>query len=433
MVRTPLGAHPRSRGENSSSRSSRRSSTGSSPLTRGKPLDIHSASLSARLIPAHAGKTTAPPSRDADHGAHPRSRGENNSARSDARGVTGSSPLTRGKPISQLPVRRTSRLIPAHAGKTMICFSGFTRTRAHPRSRGENWFADAARGVSEGSSPLTRGKHCVELRVRLVVGLIPAHAGKTMQDPFLFLIRWAHPRSRGENANADRAPVVSSGSFPLTRGKPSRCLPSPSRGRLIPAHAGKTVCACGRRRRGWAHPRSRGENAAEETAVDIHLGSSPLTRGKRATHAPVGFANGLIPAHAGKTDVPLSREEMKRAHPRSRGENVGTMPGAGPLLGSSPLTRGKRRRRLCDATLRGLIPAHAGKTRAWRAPGRRERAHPRSRGENLTGAEDQLVSLGSSPLTRGKRRAQTAIRRPSGLIPAHAGKTTWENRGERIL
>ena len=179
MVRTPLGAHPRSRGENSSSRSSRRSSTGSSPLTRGKPLDIHSASLSARLIPTHAGKTTAPPSRDADHGAHPRSRGENNSARSDARGVTGSSPLTRGKPISQLPARRTSRLIPAHAGKTMICFSGFTRTRAHPRSRGENVLTVMQDSTTSGSSPLTRGKHLTLVRALPQEGLIPAHAGKT--------------------------------------------------------------------------------------------------------------------------------------------------------------------------------------------------------------------------------------------------------------
>ena len=31
-------------------------------------------------------------------------------------------------------------------------------------------------------------------------------------------------------------------------------------------------------------------------------------------------------------------------------------------LGSSPLTRGKRTRRACSASGSGLIPAHAGKT-----------------------------------------------------------------------
>ena len=51
-------------------------------------------------------------------------------------------------------------------------------------------------------------------------------------------------------------------------------------------------------------------------------------------------------------------------------------------------------------------------------------AHPRSRGENLTGAEDQLVSLGSSPLTRGKRRQHQNVGPGVRLIPAHAGKTS---------
>ena len=50
-------------------------------------------------------------------------------------------------------------------------------------------------------------------------------------------------------------------------------------------------------------------------------GSSPLTRGKLANAIPGASGKRIIPAHAGKTDVPLSREEMKRDHPRSRGEN----------------------------------------------------------------------------------------------------------------
>ena len=174
----------------------------------------------------------------------------------------------------------------------------------------------------------------------------------------------------------------------------------------------------------WAHPRSRGENVRATLTGAEDQGSSPLTRGKLAYAVCVDCRARLIPAHAGKTDVPLSREEMKRAHPRSRGENVGTMPGAGPLLGSSPLTRGKRRRRLCDATLRGLIPAHAGKTRAWRAPGRRERAHPRSRGENTRRCNNEYAVTGSSPLTRGKPISFFKYARGFRLIPAHAGKTS---------
>ena len=91
----------------------------------------------------------------------------------------------------------------------------------------------------------------------------------------------AHPRSRGENASVMRLGVGSVGSSPLTRGKPRmRHRATPDRG-LIPAHAGKTLRAV----QGWglrrAHPRSRGENVGKSSRAISCRGSSPLTRGKR--------------------------------------------------------------------------------------------------------------------------------------------------------
>ena len=72
----------------------------------------------------------------------------------------------------------------------------------------------------------------------------------------------------------------------------------------------------------------------------------------------------------------------------------------------------------------GLIPAHAGKTRNARILGNKLGAHPRSRGEN----RERLVVWGedggSSPLTRGKQRMGTWHVSSRGLIPAHAGKTS---------
>ena len=52
------------------------------------------------------------------------------------------------------------------------------------------------------------------------------------------------------------------GSSPLTRGKRLDRRQRALRGRLIPAHAGKTVPSCHRRRSARAHPRSRGENTS---------------------------------------------------------------------------------------------------------------------------------------------------------------------------
>ena len=56
-----------------------------------------------------------------------------------------------------------------------------------------------------------------------------------------------------------------------------------------------------------------------------------------------------------------------------------------PTAGSSPLTRGKLWLSRLDATAAGLIPAHAVKTDLERNPELEGWAHPRSRGENVSG------------------------------------------------
>ena len=70
-------------------------------------------------------------------------------------------------------------LIPAHAGKTYMHRHFSLSSRAHPRSRGENGGARARGDRRSGSSPLTRGKPITRCARRGMGGLIPAHAGKT--------------------------------------------------------------------------------------------------------------------------------------------------------------------------------------------------------------------------------------------------------------
>ena len=152
-------------------------------------------------------------------------------------------------------------------------------------------------------------------------------------------------------------------------------------------------------------------------------GSSPLTRGKRVLVGARNERPGIIPAHAGKTDVPLSREEMKRDHPRSRGENPMLIDLRTPSRGSSPLTRGKRSGRGPALVLTGIIPAHAGKTRTRREWLQQSEDHPRSRGENKLDKERAWPKVGSSPLTRGKQLLSGRRELLRGIIPAHAGKT----------
>ena len=234
-----------------------------------------------------------------------------------------------------------------------------------------------------GSSPLTRGKRTHSSARPTRVRLIPAHAGKTAGPPPAKPSGAAHPRSRGENAAQGGGGPEQVGSSPLTRGKLGNGVERLRRRGLIPAHAGKTTAASTCAPSHPAHPRSRGENMGCHSRGGHGVGSSPLTRGKRCGCGRAVLQPRLIPAHAGKT--------CSRAN------------SASAFAGSSPLTRGK----LCPSNLAGhecrLIPAHAGKTS--RSPSRRPlgEAHPRSRGENHGLCTGKSTRLGSSPLTRGKR------------------------------
>ena len=195
-------AHPRSRGEHSE--------IGFLPV------------CPARLIPAHAGSTLAagwnhPPAR-----AHPRSRGEHHrTLKYDIPGH-GSSPLTRGAPVHLVPHRVLRRLIPAHAGSTLIRRLCRARSRAHPRSRGEHADEPVFLELGEGSSPLTRGAPALAICTAMRFGLIPAHAGSTITSIPSRNRSRAHPRSRGEHSLDRVRGSEGRGSSPLTRGAPTR-------------------------------------------------------------------------------------------------------------------------------------------------------------------------------------------------------------------
>ena len=237
------------------------SSGGSSPLTRGKPARRGLEGMVRRLIPAHAGKTRGYSLVGSAPAAHPRSRG--------------------GTPHLRA-LARWGRLIPAHAGKTNTLITTMFYNKAHPRSRGENGRGRKRRRLGLGSSPLTRGKRLRTDDWHDSSRLIPAHAGKTRPKSDAGIQGAAHPRSRGENLSESMGVSSDQGSSPLTRGKPGAVWLACAAYGLIPAHAGKTTQHAPPGSRPRAHPRSRGENYRREPLSLADAGSSPLTRGKRS-------------------------------------------------------------------------------------------------------------------------------------------------------
>ena len=194
------------------------------------------------------------------------------------------------------------------------------------------------------------------------IRLIPAHARKTSAFIDETAGTSAHLCSHGENPKVIRQVLPRNGSSPLTRGKHLVGARHPSRDRLIPAHARKTLTPGSCPSDTSAHPRSHGENAVAARMDRQQIGSSPLTRGKREYITARARDWGLIPAHAGKTCRLPRVSPRPWAHPRSRGENVSAASGVAETVGSSPLTRGKRHRNLCCWLQDRLIPTHAGKT-----------------------------------------------------------------------
>ena len=234
-----------------------------------------------------------------------------------------------------------------------------------------------------GSSPLTRGAPVTGGILQVLNRLIPAYAGSTRCSCCFLRVEWAHPRLRGEHSYFSWMVGVIFGSSPLTRGarRFNRIL-DVGRG-LIPAYAGSTTGGSLSATGCTAHPRLRGEHALPVQVKTLTGGSSPLTRGAHRDSRDRGALIGLIPAYAGSTRPRLHESARRPAHPRLRGEHVFSVASHPPLVGSSPLTRGAQARASSARCSSRLIPAYAGSTTRMAIGAFSRGAHPRLRGEHF--------------------------------------------------
>ena len=172
-----------------------------------------------RIIPAHAGQTVSNSSRTSARSDHPRACGANPALSVMTAAPAGSSPRMRGKRAGHRLRPRPYRIIPAHAGQTTATRCPCESPADHPRACGANLTADDAHASTAGSSPRMRGKHLFDaFRVR-GGRIIPAHAGQTMRCARLGRVMKDHPRACGAN-QVEVAPFEPvSGSSPRMRGK----------------------------------------------------------------------------------------------------------------------------------------------------------------------------------------------------------------------
>ena len=84
--------------------------------------------------------------------------------------------------MGKIEIQHLPRLIPACAGKTTVKAISDNISRAHPRVCGENCGRCFALVALCGSSPRVRGKLGDFIFESHALGLIPACAGKTLND-----------------------------------------------------------------------------------------------------------------------------------------------------------------------------------------------------------------------------------------------------------
>ena len=257
----PATAHPRSHGGNGLSVPPGTRVEGPSPLARGKLRDGVLDPVRFGPIPARTGETGQRRPAQPSPRAHPRSHGGNMAFGYARIGQGGPSPLARGKRVHPPSRQRRVRPIPARTGET-----------ARPAS---SMSGDA------GPSPLARGK--------------PRQAGRLPPR------RRAHPRSHGGNTSSQAIRQRQAGPSPLARGKRIELPDAPGHYGPIPARTGETFRRCSNNRKPGAHPRSHGGNVHTRAQVRIHVGPSPLARGKLGRAGPGVAGIGPIPARTGET------------------------------------------------------------------------------------------------------------------------------------
>ena len=336
---------------------------------------------------------------------------------------SGSSPRVRGKLGRNVVVCGFRRIIPASAGQTPTTPTAHYGITDHPRECGANFALRQRLEVVAGSSPRVRGKRPATRQRSTDTRIIPASAGQTARPRAPSSTCADHPRECGANVACIFALRSPDGSSPRVRGKPHPRTRLRHRQRIIPASAGQTSRCPTYTTRWTDHPRECGANRQSILRSQSLTGSSPRVRGK----LPVGMGSGslrrIIPASAGQTRAYEPLGPFVADHPRECGANWLSISHCRRIDGSSPRVRGKRVMVGGHSSSSRIIPASAGQTAHCPTCCCRRSDHPRECGANTDCSYALTKREGSSPRVRGKQISDKNFSVNARIIPASAGQT----------
>ena len=187
-----------------------------------------------------------------------------------------------------------------------------------------------------------RGSQHTQSHSPIALGIIPAYAGPTPAPAYISRTSGDHPRVCGAHSMTSPLANASVGSSPrmrgsrkldngvsATEGSSPRMRGSPEHGRLqsghagiIPAYAGLTQSNRCSKTTAWDHPRACGAHGAVSGAGEPPVGSSPRMRGSLGGEKNEAGYQGIIPAHAGLTNLVGSTVSTSGDHPRACGAHT---------------------------------------------------------------------------------------------------------------
>ena len=219
--------------------------------------------------------------------------------------LPGSPPRMRGKGSRCRTLQHRHRITPAYAGKRERTGAWRWAGWDHPRVCGEKDDIQTVARGGKGSPPRMRGKAVLVRPHTRMVGITPAYAGKSFEEPCEEQQAQDHPRVCGEKRAWMRVQTAPPGSPPRMRGKAGRLASIPRSNGITPAYAGKSAGCPPAASPCRDHPRVCGEKAI------------------RASQER--YLNWITPAYAGKSRLHHWSDRGGRDHPRVCGEKYVTI------------------------------------------------------------------------------------------------------------
>ena len=271
------------------------------------------------VVPAHAGvvRTASRPRTSRTRRPRPRGGGPLSDLVDEHHGV--SSPPTRGWSTCPYAGSLSAVVVPAHAGVVPPRQRPHRPRHRRPRPRGGGPRPLRRRVVRCSSSPPTRGWSPRRRDPADRHSVVPAHAGVVPPVRAVEPAGTSRPRPRGGGPSSSTASRLTRVSSPPTRGWSRVSVARSSPRSVVPAHAGVVPSRMRRPQRSRGRPRPRGGGPQEPTSRSGSQRSSPPTRGWSPapdSRSPTWI---VVPAHAGVVPFPRSPRRSPGGRPRPRG------------------------------------------------------------------------------------------------------------------